>query len=442
MNMTDKDHDDRMGRFLQEMATRIEREVIPPDPRFITQRTVLHQRRRRYRLLTVAAAVIVVAGAVAASVVIPGGSTTGHGRQGQPPGVASYPVRFGNVRLVVKDLPAIQKNTPMITSSRTTTLRLPVVTPNYSSIAFGNGDVWVLEYTGENAPGPCGQLVAVDASSATVSGSVPISLCPVAVAYGAGSVWVLSFQIGVTGYQLVQVDPSTLTVLSTITLDGGSDGVTPQGDTGAKYLFVTVDGNNVIAAIQGQAGNAALIEVDATSGTTIRSVSVPSVDGAVTGLGANSSAVWVGTVNGWVLSLNPQSGALSNGQRLGARVASLSASNAGVWVTVNLPVPSNAAYPGLDTLRLDPTTGMIENDTGLPMVFVATDGTSVWVLSSAAPYLSAAGLVGNIDPTTGQLNEQAELPVQSYNTPDTLGVYEGVAWVINDGTGTLTKVSP
>lgn len=442
--MTDQE-DDRVGRLLQGMATSIEREVVPPDPRVITQRAVLRQRRRRHRLLSIAAAVVVVAGVVAASVVIPGGSTTGHGgkagRQGQSPGVASYSVRFGNVQLVVKDLPAIQKNATTIASSRITTLRLPVVTPNNAAIAFGDGDVWVLEHTGGNTSGSCGQLVAVDASSAKVSGSVPISLCPAAVAYGAGSVWVLSFKIGVAGYQLVQVDPSTLTVLSAITLDGGSDGVTPKGDTGAKYLFVTVDGNDVIAAVQGQAGNADLIEVDATSGTTIRSVPVSSVDGPVTGLGANSSAVWVGTANGWVLSLNPQSGALSNGQHLGTRVASLSASNVGVWVTLNLPVPSEAAYPGLDTLRLDPTSGVIENDTGLPMVFVATDGTSVWVLSSAPPYRSAAGLVGNLDPTTGQMNEQAELPVRSYDTPDTLGVYEGVAWVINGSAGTLTKVS-
>lgn len=440
--MADKQQNDPVSRLLQGMATRVEREVVPPDQRFITQRAALHQRRRKYRLLTVAAAVIVVVGGIAAGVIIPGGSPTRHGRPGQSPGVASYPIRFGNVRLVVKNLPAIQKTTTTIARSRITTLRLPVITPNYSSIAFGDAHVWVLEHTGDSASGPCGQLVEVDAASATVTGSVPIALCPDAVAYGAGSVWVLSFQIDVTGYQLVQVDPSTLTVVSTITLDGGVDGVTPQGDTGAKYLFVTVDGNDVIAAIQGQAGNAELIEVDATSGTTIRSVPVPLVDGPVTGLGTNNSAVWVGTANGWVLSLNPQSGALSTGRRLGTRVASLSASNSGIWVTVNLPVPSNAAYPGLDTLRLDPTTGVIENDTGLPMVFVATDGTSVWALSSAPPYQSAAGLVGRVDPTTGQLNEQAELPVQGYNTPDTLGVYDGAAWVINDGVGTLTKVSP
>jgi len=438
--MTNEHQRDRIGSLLQGMATHIEREVVPPDPRFITQRTDRHQRRQRYRLLSLAAAVL-VAGAIAAGVVLPGSTARHRAGTGRSVAVASYPVRFGNVRLVVKDLPAIQKNTTTIASSNITALQLPVISANYSSIAFGDGSAWVLEHTGGSAPAPCGKLVAVNVSSATVSGSVPISLCPDAVAYGAGSVWVLSFQIGVTGYQLVQVDPSTLAVRSTITLAGGSGGITPQGDTGAKYLFVTVDGSHVIAAIQGKTGNTELVEVNATNGTIIRSVTVPAPDGPVTGLGANSSAVWVGTANGWVLSFNPRNGALSSGQHLGTRVVSLSAANSGVWVTVNLPVPANAPYPGLDTLRLDPRTGRITLDTGLPMVFVSTDGTSVWVLGSAPPYRSAAGLLGNVNPTTGAMSMDAELPVESYKTPDTLGVYQGSAWVINDSLGTLTKVS-
>jgi hypothetical protein len=282
----------------------------------------------------------------------------------------------------------------------------------------------------------------VNAVTVAFSGSLPISLCPQAVAYGAGSVWVLSSQINVTGYRLVRVDPSTLTVRSTTIIDGGNDGITPLGDTGVKNEEVSVDGNDVIAAIQGPTGTGELIEVNATSGAIVSSVRVPSADGPVTALGANSAAVWVGTVNGWVLSFNPRSGVLSSGHRLGARIASLAASNSGVWVTANVPVPADASYPGLDTLRLDPATGTITKDTGLPMVFVSTDGTSVWVLSSEAPYGSAAGLVANIDPTTGDMKEQADLPAKNDNFPNTLGVYEGSAWVINVDGGTLTKVSP
>jgi len=72
--------------------------------------------------------------------------------------------------------------------------------------------------------------------------------------------------------------------------------------------------------------------------------------------------------------------------------------------------------------------------------FVSTDGTSVSVLSSALPYRSAAGLVSNFNPTTDAMSTAAELPAESCKTPDTLGVYRGNAWVINDKSGTLTKV--
>jgi hypothetical protein len=432
--MSNDQQRDRIGVILRDMAARVEREVVAPDPHFITQRS-RRQHRRRYQRLAVAAALVVIAGAITASLVLPAGSRSGSVV------VASYPVQFEHTRLVVKDLLDVQTNAATIPNANITSLSLPITSANNASIAFGDGDAWVLENTG-GSPWPCGQLVAVNAASVTVSGSVPISLCPEAVAYGAGSVWVLASQINVSGYQLIQVDPATLTVRSTTVIDGGDNGITPQGDTGAKYAFVSADGNNIITAFQGASGEGELAVVDASSGAVVASTTVPSADGPVDALSANDAAVWVGTMNGWVLSLNPQSGMLSPGRRLGTRVASLVASNTGLWVTVNLPVPDNAAYPGLDTLRLNPSTGATAEDTGLPTVFIATDGASVWVLSSAAPYSADAGLVASINPTSGAMNEQATLPVESNTVPNTLGVYEGDAWVINDGARTLTRVSP
>lgn len=155
----------------------------------------------------------------------------------------------------------------------------------------------------------------------------------------------------------------------------------------------------------------------------------------MTGLGATGGTVWVGTANGWVISFDPRTGALSRGVRLGTRVASLSAARSELWVTVNVPVPAAATYPGLDTLRLDPRTGKLAQDTGLPMASVSTDGTTVWGLGSAPPYGSDAGLLAKIGPTTGTMSEKAQLSVTGYNVPDTLGVSAGTAWVINDGAG-------
>lgn len=76
------------------------------------------------------------------------------------------------------------------------------------------------------------------------------------------------------------------------------------------------------------------------------------------------------------------------------------------------------------------------------MTFVSTDGTSVWALSGAPPYRSDAGLFAKIAATAGTMSDKAQLPATRYNVPDILGVYAGTAWVVNDGAGTLTRISP
>lgn len=442
---TDHSHDP-IGSVLRDMATRVEQTVVPPDVRLIAQRARHLERARWHRWLAVAASVVLVAGAsavavaVAVAVVVAG--------RGRPPAarhlvaVPSHAVRFGDVEFVVKDLPAVARRVSSIPPSDVTSLHLPVASANHASIAFGAGNVWMIEHTDAGTSAPCGRLVAVGIASAQVVGSVPIDLCPDALAYGAGSVWVLSSQIGVTGYQLDQVAPSTLTVRSTLTIDGGPDGVTPQGDTGVKYQFVTVSGGQVIVAVQEPTGVAQLTALDAATATVTKSVALPQPDGPVTGLGTAGGTVWVGTANGWVMSFDPSTGALSHGVRLGTRVASLSAAGSELWVTVNLPVPPHATYPGLDTLRLDPTTGTVAQDTGLPMTLVSTDGTSVWALGSAPPYGSDGGLLAKINPTAGTMIAKARLPTTRYDVPDTLGVHAGMAWIINDGAGTLTRISP
>ena len=434
--------DDPIGSVLRDVATAVERAVVPPDVRFIAQRARRLEHRRRYRRVSVAALVvlIVVGATAAAAVVLPG-----HRRPPGPAGIAAVPshvARFGDVQLVVKDLPVVARRATSIPASNVTSLHLPVASANHASVAFGAGNVWVLEHTATGTSAPCGRLVAVRATSAQVVGSVPIDLCPDALAYGAGSVWVLSSKIGVTGYQLVRVDPSTFTVRSTLDLDGGPGDVTPQGDTGVKDQFVTVGSGQVVVAVQEPSGAAQLTALDEATATVTRSVTLPRSDGPVTGLGAAGSTVWVGTANGWVISFDPSSGALSRSVRLGTRVASLAAAGSELWVTVNVPVPPHATYPGLDTLRLDPTTGKIAQDTGLPMTFVSTDGTSVWALGSAPPYRSDAGLLAKIAAVAGTMSDKAQLPVTGYNVPDTLGVYAGTAWVINDLAGTLTRISP
>jgi outer membrane protein assembly factor BamB len=328
-------------------------------------------------------------------------------------------------------------------SSHIKTSHLSVASPDYASIAFGDGSVWVLTYPVRgNAPSPCGKLVRVSAATAVVTGAVPIPRCPDGVAYGQGSVWVLSFAINVRGYQLVRVNPATLAIESVTRIDAGRTGVTLGGDTGAKYLFVTATPGRVFAAVQDARGRSQIVAVDPATGSVATSLTLGPAE-AVSALGVNHAAVWVATDSGRVLGLDPATGAVKFARRVGVRVISLSASGRGVWVTVNLSAPPGSSVPGLDVLRLDPATGAIGADTGLPMIFVATDGASVWALSSAPPFPSDAGLVAQVNPATGVIVKRAELPtVLGSQPPYTIGVYRGSAWVINYFRRTLTKISP
>jgi hypothetical protein len=205
---------------------------------------------------------------------------------------------------------------------------------------------------------------------------------------------------------------------------------------------VTVWSNDAVTTLQGADGRSRIFVIKATSRQLVSSTTVPAADGPVTALASNSAGVWIGTAAGWVLLVDPGNGSMTDERHLGARVASLAASEEAVWVTLDLPVPSNAKDPQLDLLRLDPASGRLECDTGRPMLYVATDGSSVWALGTSSPYVPDEGLLGELDPSTGALVAHAQLPTRCHQVPGTAGADQGAAWIIDDFLGTLAKVRP
>jgi hypothetical protein len=425
---------DPVGQLLRERVISLSTEVSVPDWQLVVrQRPPGRQNNRISRVILIAGAAFVAAIVAVAVIVLP--------RTGSHYQARAHHVKFGNYILAVRDLPLAEKAAPALSGTHLLSRTMPLKTSNYASIAFGAHSVWLLAPLGAQTGSPCGKLVRVNATSAEVTGSVPIRLCPAAVAYGDGSVWVLSFQIGVRGLQLTQVNPATFAIISENTIAGGRHGITPAGDTGAKYMFVAATNGRIFLAVQDHGGGEIMV-VNASSRRVTRMVTIPAGDGPITAMGSNSSYLWAGTANGWILALDPATGIVHIAKHLGTYVVSVSASAVSVWISVNLPVPSHASYPGLDILRLDPSTGALEEDTGLPMTFVATDGSSVWALGSAPPYASEAGLVVQIDPANGAILHRVHIPAPGYNVPDTIGVYMDHAWVVNDFLGVLTRVSP
>jgi hypothetical protein len=448
------DPSDPVGEALRGLALKVREEVVTPDPEELRARPTIH-RASRPRLLvpSIAAAIVLIVG-VTLAITLPGHTGKGHSPAVTSPTpfrVATHATRIGGITLVSDNLNQVLAQAPTMAVHASTVL-YPDLDANNSAISFGAGSVWVLQSTkplgGSAQPlgrralsSDCGALVRLDPSTTAATGTVPLATCPEAVAFGDGSVWVLSFQINVDGYRLSQVDPATMTVRSTTIIDGGAHGVTPQGDTGAKHLYVTTAGTSVVVALQTETGATQIVTIDAATLATVESTTILPTRGVASALAATTTAAWMGTTNGWIYRIDPTTGTVTAQRHLGTSVRSLSASNQALWATVTLP-PTNptSAYPGFDTLELDPATGALTHDTRLPLLLVSTDGTEVWGIF-ASP--ERGSYIAKIDPHTGTVIGATSSPFKAPAfTPDTIGVSDGAAWVINTNLQTLTKVSP
>ncbi|MGH2872587.1 MAG: hypothetical protein ACRDL5_09030 [Solirubrobacteraceae bacterium] len=362
--------------------------------------------------------------------------------------LASHSSTVGGVTFVNYNLNRVVAQSPSM-HAHSSTLKYPVLGANDDAIAFGSGSAWVLE-TAEASGGPakpigtpdrsdCGALVRLDSAAMTATGTRSLKGCPLALTFGDGSVWVLGMQIGTAGYQLTRVDPANMTVQASAIIDGGPGGVTPEGDTGSKYLFVATGGASVTVAVQTRSGASQVVTLDAKTLATVASVTIPQARGEATALAANSSAAWLGTTGGWVYRIDSRTGQIGGERQLGARVLSLSASGQAIWMTIALPSSKPArAYPGFDTLELDPVTGAVKHDTGLPLLLAATDGSDVWGIFSAPQH---GNYIARIDPTTRTVAGITSSPFKAPAfTPDSIRVSDGAAWIINTNLQTLTKI--
>lgn len=425
---------DPVGQLLRDRVASVSAEVGIPDWRRVIEHQARVRLRRRVRRASLSVTVLALA-ATLAVIAIPAA------RAPQPTRLAgAHQVRFGHYHLTVRDLPAAAAAPHVRLASAVLQRDVRIRAVNQSSIAFGDSSAWVL--ASSTATRSCGGLLRVSQAKVAVTASLPTNLCPNAVSYGGGSVWVVSSRAGSSGYRLAQVNPHTLSTSWVTTIDGGKHGVTPAGGAGAKYTLTAATNSNVYISVPRQHGGAQISVVGTGNRHLTRKMTIPAVDGQVTALGADETTLWAGTTNGWVLGIDPATAVIRAAHHLGTRVVSLAAAATSVWVSVSLPVPEHATYPGLDVLRLDAASGALARDTGLPMPYVATDGSSVWALGSAAPYLSAAGLVAQLDPATGEIVRRARLPAPGYLAPSAIGVSGGHAWVLNGFLGRVARITP
>jgi hypothetical protein len=448
---------DPVGNALRSLATEITNEVEIPDGARFRTRARVPRGRRRLRInvpaLSITAAAVITAALLVILLRPSGGS---HGPSTRTPTLrshtelASHASTVAGVTFVSYNLNQVVTQAPNM-MVRSSTITYPDQDANYDAIAFGAGNAWVLESArplggpakplGDPNRSDCGALIRLSASTMATTGTLSMSRCPEAVAFGDGSVWVVSFQTGVKGYRLTRVNPANMTVQASTIVDGGSGGITPQGDSGAKYLFVTSTGSSVEVALQTASGPSQIITLNAKTLIEVGAITIPEAHGLVTALAGNNAAGWAGTDSGWLYRIDPRTGAATSARQLGAWIRSVSVSRRAIWMTTELPQGRPAsAYPGFDTLQLNPVSGKVLHDTHLPLLLVATRRTSVWGIFAAPQH---GDYIANIDPATGTVSGATSSPFKSSDyTPDTIGVSNGAAWIINTNLQTLTKVVP
>jgi hypothetical protein len=447
---------DPVGEALRGLALAVTAEVGAAPPFPLPTRS--HRIRRRVRIGVPALSLTAVAALAAAVVVIVLAlSSGGHRSATTPPtsplssGLASHLSTVGGMTFVSYNLNQVVARSPRM-RVRSATITYPVLDANADAITFGADSTWILESTkplagpakplGSPDRSDCGTLVRLGSATTAVTGTLSLKECPAALTFGDGSVWMLGMRIGTAGYQLTRVDPAHLTVQASTIIDGGAGGVTPQGDTEAKNFFVAAGGPTATVVVPTAAGASQVVTVDARTLATVGSMTVPQARGQATALAADGGTTWLGTDGGWVYRIDSRTGQVIGARQLGAWVHSLSVSRQEIWMTIALPAGKPAsAYPGLDTLVLNPNTGAVTHDTGLPLLLTAADrGGDVWGIFSTPQH---GNYIARIDPSTRTVAGITSSPFKAPAfTPDTIGVSDGVAWVINTNLQTLTKVVP
>jgi YVTN family beta-propeller protein len=244
---------------------------------------------------------------------------------------------------------------------------------------------------------------AISPSGSRISAVVPLPTAPSALAAGAGSVWVASYNAGT----ISRIDATTQAVVETIPV-----GSTPSGIAfGAGAVWVANNYGETVSRV----------------GPTVnRVVQTIRVGNGPTGVAVGDGSVWVSNTSDGTLSrISAISGSVTDTIALGGSATGVAAGLGAVWV-------SDTADRRV--LRVDPHTDQVTQqiDVGTGPTAIAVGYGSVWVTNSLD------GTVSRIDPQTNQV--AATIPVG--NGPNAIATGHGAVWVANRYGGSVSRIDP
>jgi len=295
------------------------------------------------------------------------------------------------------------------------------------------GGILATEGSGRHITVAPNSIVALDPSG-SISATVPVGARPVAIASGAGSLWVANLD----DKSVTRVDASSRQALRTISIGGAATAVaTRQG-----VVWVT-DGMGNVSTIDPT--------YDRVESTRSLAASDPFYTGTVRPTLAAFGSIWVVDPDGYVARVDADSGQRVGSVDVGNDPSAIASGAGSVWVTnsadgtvtridpttllaTTIPVghgPSavavNAAGAWIATaddnklVRIDPETNAIAGTTRVgdgPDAVLATP-SSLWVADGRD------GTVMRIDPRSGQVKKTIRLG----GTPDAFATAAGRVWV-------------
>jgi SARP family transcriptional regulator, regulator of embCAB operon len=329
---------------------------------------------------------------------------------------------------------AIASDEPMQVPSRRTRSRTRVAAVGTVALAAAVvAGILATEGGGRHTTVAANSVVALD-SSGSITATVPVGARPVAIASGAGGLWVANLD----DKSVTRVDVSSRQALRTIAIGGAPTAVaTRQG-----VVWVT-DGMGNVSTIDPT--------YDRVDSTKSLAVADPFYTGTVRPTLAAFGSIWVVDPDGFVTRVDPASAQRVGSVDVGNDPSAIAEGAGSVWVTnsadgtvtridpttllaTTIPVghgPSaisvNAAGAWIATaddnklVRVDPETNAVAGTTRVgdgPDAVLATP-SSLWVADGRD------GTVMRIDPRSGEVKKTIRLG----GTPDAFATAAGRVWV-------------
>ena len=249
------------------------------------------------------------------------------------------------------------------------------------AVAAGAGSVWVTDFEAH-------AVSRINPHTRAVVETIPLAAAPDGIVFGNRFAWVA----GVTGV-VWRIDPQTNTVVQTIPVGTGPAGLA-FGD-GSVWVANTFDGT--------------VTQIDSTAGTRVRTIPVGAQAGQLTW---GAGAVWVtDAADGTVSRINPATGTVTGQFHVGNGTAGLAFGNGSVWAVNSLDGT---------VARINPATGAVTEaiQVGNGATGVAAGAGAIWVTNELA------GTVSRIDPATNRVVKT----IPAGNRPAGIAAAGGLVW--------------